>query len=82
MYGDLQGNFHGLQLPRPETLKNAFVLWPLASLEPDVVHPEAGRRFAELWQEADIEQQLWPVRFQWKGEELTPASLLLAADQR
>jgi 2-amino-4-hydroxy-6-hydroxymethyldihydropteridine diphosphokinase len=51
-------------------------------LEPDVVHPESGRRFAELWQEADIEQQLWPVRFQWKGGELTPAPLLLAADQR
>lgn len=82
MFGDLRGNFHGLQLPRPETLKNAFVLWPLALLKPDVVHPEAGRRFAELWQEADIEQQLWPVRFQWKGEELTPASLLPAADQR
>jgi len=82
MYGDLQGNFHGLQLPRPETLKNAFVLWPLALLSPDVMHPEAGRCFAELWRESVIEQQLWPVRFQWKGEELTPASLLSAADPR
>lgn len=78
MYGDLVGNFHGLELPRPETLKNAFVLWPLALLAPDVQHPIAGCYFAELWRDSAIEQQLWPVAFRWKGMELTPPALLHA----
>lgn len=76
MYDDLVGNFHGLRLPRPETLKNAFVLWPLALLVPDVMHPGVGRSFAELWRDSVIAQQLWPVPFRWRGKELTPATLL------
>lgn len=76
MYDDLVGNFHGLELPRPETLHNAFVLWPLALLAPDVMHPGAGRRFADLWRESTIDQQLWPVPFRWKDKELTPAALV------
>ncbi|MBC8649707.1 2-amino-4-hydroxy-6-hydroxymethyldihydropteridine diphosphokinase [Pseudomonas sp. MTM4] len=78
VFGDLVGNFHGLELPRPETLKNAFVLWPLALLAPDVQHPVAGCRFAELWRDSAIDQKLWPVAFQWKGVELTPLTLLHA----
>ena len=34
-YGDLAGEHQGLTLPRPEVLRNAFVLWPLALLAPD-----------------------------------------------
>lgn len=75
-YGELVGNFDGLVLPRAEILKNAFVLRPLALLVPEVEHPGEGRRFAELWQDARIEQQLWPVSFQWRGAQLTPPDLL------
>lgn len=75
-FGDQVGNFDGLVLPRAEVLKNAFVLWPLALLAPDGVHPGEGRTFAELWREAHIDQQLWPVRFAWRGQELTPSALL------
>jgi 2-amino-4-hydroxy-6-hydroxymethyldihydropteridine diphosphokinase len=78
LYGDQVGNFDGLILPRAEILRNAFVLWPLALLAPEVLHPEVQRRFAELWQAASIDQQLWPVAFKWRGHELTPLSLLLA----
>ncbi|TLX59726.1 2-amino-4-hydroxy-6-hydroxymethyldihydropteridine diphosphokinase [Stutzerimonas nosocomialis] len=74
-YADLAGQFDGLLLPRPEILKNAFVLWPLALLAPDTRHPGAGRTFAELWAAASIDQQLWPVPFQWRGLELTPNAL-------
>ncbi|AYC31320.1 2-amino-4-hydroxy-6-hydroxymethyldihydropteridine diphosphokinase [Pseudomonas cavernae] len=76
LYGDRVGNFDGLVLPRAEILKNAFVLWPLALLAPEVEHPGVKQRFAELWQAARIEQQLWPVAFQWRGAELTPTTLL------
>jgi len=77
-YGDQVGAFSGLMLPRPEILKNAFVLWPLALLVPEQLHPVVGQPFAHLWQHAAIEQQLWPVAFEWRGLELTPAALLQA----
>ncbi|AEB60391.1 2-amino-4-hydroxy-6-hydroxymethyldihydropteridine diphosphokinase [Ectopseudomonas mendocina] len=78
LYGEQVGNFNGLILPRAEILKNAFVLWPLALLAPQVCHPVDGRSFAELWASAQIDQQLWPAAFQWWGVELTPAELLQA----
>lgn len=76
LYGDQVGNFDGLILPRAEILKNAFVLWPLSLIAPDRVHPEAGASFEQLWARAQIEQQLWPVAFEWRGSQLTPQSLL------
>ena len=71
------GDFDGLILPRAEILKNAFVLWPLALHAPQVLHPGVQRSFADLWQTAQIAQQLQPIAFQWRGHELTPAPLLL-----
>lgn len=76
LYGEQVGNFDGLVLPRAEILKNAFVLWPLSLIAPQRLHPEAGVSFARLWSEAKIEQILWPVAFEWRGEQLTPAALL------
>ncbi len=78
LYGDLVGDFGGLTLPRAEILKNAFVLWPLALLAPDVLHPAQQRSFAELWQAAQIEQHLRPVAFSWREQALTPTELILA----
>ncbi|MCL1073852.1 2-amino-4-hydroxy-6-hydroxymethyldihydropteridine diphosphokinase [Shewanella dokdonensis] len=49
-------------LPRAEILTNAFVLWPLAELAPTLVHPIAGKSYAQLWDEYDkTRQKLWPV---------------------
>jgi len=76
LYGELVGNFDGLILPRAEILKNAFVLWPLALIAPDRLHPEAGKSFATLWEEARIDQVLAPVAFEWRGGQLTPPDLL------
>jgi 2-amino-4-hydroxy-6-hydroxymethyldihydropteridine diphosphokinase len=75
LYGDLVGNFDGLVLPRAEILKNAFVLWPLSLIAPDRVHPGVGKSFATLWAEAQIDQVLAPVAFEWRGEQLTPENL-------
>lgn len=76
LYGDQVGNFDGLILPRAEILRNAFVLWPLSLIAPEQVHPAAGLTFARLWENAQIEQQLWPVGFEWRGEQLTPVAML------
>ena len=76
LYGDWVGDFDGLVLPRAEILKNAFVLWPLSLMAPDRVHPEAGKTMAELWRDAQIDQVLEPVRFEWQGQQLTPDVLL------
>lgn len=78
LYGQQVGDFDGLILPRAEILKNAFVLWPLALHAPQVLHPGVQRSFADLWQTAQIAQQLQPIAFQWRGHELTPAELILA----
>ncbi|QXI38915.1 2-amino-4-hydroxy-6-hydroxymethyldihydropteridine diphosphokinase [Pseudomonas xantholysinigenes] len=72
MYDDLLGTFNGLVLPRAEILKNAFVLWPLSLLAPELVHPGAGKAMAQLWKEASIDQVLAPVPFEWQGRQLTP----------
>lgn len=76
MYGDQVGNFDGLILPRPEILKNAFVLWPLALIAPDAIHPGANQRFQDLWSQAQIDQVLAPVAFEWRNAPLTPDDLL------
>ena len=76
LYGDLVGNFDGLVLPRAEILKNAFVLWPLSLMAPQRAHPEVGKTLAELWRDAQIDQVLAPVAFEWQGQQLTSDELL------
>ena len=76
LYGDRVGNFDGLILPRAEILKNAFVLWPLSLIAPDNVHPGVGKTLAQMWADAQIDQVLAPVAFEWRGEQLTPLQML------
>ncbi|MDX1705974.1 2-amino-4-hydroxy-6-hydroxymethyldihydropteridine diphosphokinase [Pseudidiomarina sp.] len=52
-----------VQLPRDEILANAFVLWPLAELAPDLRHPVTAQTFAEIWQDYHSAQQLEPISF-------------------
>ena len=64
LYDDLVIDEHGLKLPRAEILKNAFVLWPLAEIAPERVHPETGTRFGELWAAFDKSREnLKPIDF-------------------
>jgi 2-amino-4-hydroxy-6-hydroxymethyldihydropteridine diphosphokinase len=70
LYGDLVCETP-LVLPRGEVLTNAFVLWPLAELAPDLRHPVDGRTMGELWQAYDkASQQLYPIPFHWEACEL------------
>lgn len=70
LYGDLVCE-SPVALPRGEILTNAFVLWPLAELAPELRHPIDGRTLGELWQQYDkASQQLCPIPFQWEACEL------------
>jgi 2-amino-4-hydroxy-6-hydroxymethyldihydropteridine diphosphokinase len=42
-----------LTLPRPDLLKRAYMLGPMADLAPELVHPTAGKTIGELWREFD-----------------------------
>ncbi len=53
LYGDLVCQEPHLKLPRPDLLKRAYMLGPLASLAPDLVHPTERRTIGELWRRFD-----------------------------
>jgi 2-amino-4-hydroxy-6-hydroxymethyldihydropteridine diphosphokinase len=53
LYDDLVCDEPGLKLPRPDLLKRAYMLGPLAALAPEVVHPTEGLTIGELWQRFD-----------------------------
>ena len=53
LYGDRVGEFPGAVLPRPDLVKRAYMLGPLAELAPAVVHPTLGLTIAELWSRFD-----------------------------
>lgn len=50
------------QLPRDEITKNAFVLWPLAEIASDFIHPTVNLSIGELWRNYNKnKQKLWKV---------------------
>ncbi|HEV8018797.1 MAG TPA: 2-amino-4-hydroxy-6-hydroxymethyldihydropteridine diphosphokinase [Steroidobacteraceae bacterium] len=53
LYGDLVCDEPGLKLPRPDLLKRAYMLGPLAQLAPALVHPTEKLTIAELWRRLD-----------------------------
>ena len=63
-YGDMVC-LEPLVLPRGEVLENAFVLWPVALLVPDDIHPRTGKRYQQHWDEYENTQKLWQVDVPW-----------------
>ena len=57
MYGDRMIEEPGLTLPRPDILKYAHVLKPLAELAPRLVHPVEKHSIAALWADFDASEQ-------------------------
>ena len=53
LYGDVVGEFPGAKLPRPDLLRRAFMLGPLAEIAPSVRHPTDGRTIGALWAACD-----------------------------
>ena len=67
LYNDLVLKENGLELPRGEITLNAFVLWPLAELAPELLHPVRQQTMASLWQGFDKDsQKLWPITINWQ----------------
>ncbi len=53
LYGELICDTPAVKLPRPDLLKRAFMLGPLAALAPDLLHPTEKVTIGELWQRFD-----------------------------
>ncbi len=57
LFGTQVVDLPGLKIPRDEILSYAFVLRPLADMEPSGVHPTEGRDYASLWAEREATAQ-------------------------
>lgn len=61
LYGDLICE-SPIVLPREEILENAYVLWPLAEMRPELTVPGSKATYWQKWQEYDqSKQNLNPV---------------------
>lgn len=73
-YGDFVGNESGIELPRAEITKNAFVLLPLAEIAADTLHPQLQKSYRDLWADYDqASQSLWSIDFEWRGKKISAA---------
>lgn len=63
-FGDEHGEIEGVELPRSELFKNAFVSLPLADVWPDKIVPGTITTYAALWDsQQGLGQQLQVVSF-------------------
>ena len=49
LYGDENWRDHGVNVPRDEIERYAYVLKPVADLYPQLVHPVTGRTMEDMW---------------------------------
>jgi 2-amino-4-hydroxy-6-hydroxymethyldihydropteridine diphosphokinase len=68
LYGDLIEKTAEYTVPRPDLVRRAFMLGPMAEIAPDVSHPVSHKTIAELWHEFDR-----------SGHAMTPVSIELPA---
>ncbi|WDE06196.1 2-amino-4-hydroxy-6-hydroxymethyldihydropteridine diphosphokinase [Thalassomonas viridans] len=55
------------QIPRDEICRNAFVLWPLAEIAGDLLHPVIRQSYHDLWQAYDkSSQKLQKIPLNWQ----------------
>jgi 2-amino-4-hydroxy-6-hydroxymethyldihydropteridine diphosphokinase len=53
LYGDRVSHEPGLTLPRPDLVRRAYMLGPMAELVPELRHPTLGLTMRELWERFD-----------------------------
>jgi len=68
LFGDLIEKTAEYTVPRPDLVRRAFMLGPMAEIAPEVRHPLTHKTIAELWREFDR-----------GGHEMTPVSIELPA---
>lgn len=56
LFGDQIIRDGRLQIPRDEIEKYAFVLEPLAEINPDGLHPELKKTYRQMWQKFDKQE--------------------------
>jgi 2-amino-4-hydroxy-6-hydroxymethyldihydropteridine diphosphokinase len=54
LFGDAVVSHSEYQLPRPDLVKRAYMLRPMAEIGPDVLHPTLHKTMAQLWGEFDV----------------------------
>ena len=62
LYGDLNLQDQGVDLPRAEIFRYAFVLCPLAEIAGEARHPQSGESYAALWAAFADNSQSQPLR--------------------
>jgi len=70
----LVGTFSGIELPRPELYYNAFVLFPMAELNPDSPDPKFHVVYRQLARNLESDQILKPINFEWQGRWISTES--------
>lgn len=70
LFGDEDLHEQGLDVPRAEITRYAFVLGPLAEIAPQELHPVIKKSYAQLWAEYCVNNpteadSIWPVTFAW-----------------
>ena len=63
MYDDLVLKQKGLDVPRDEIIRYAFVLRPLAELVPTLMHPELNKTRYDLWQDFHPKEDMTEIDF-------------------
>jgi 2-amino-4-hydroxy-6-hydroxymethyldihydropteridine diphosphokinase len=74
MYDQLVSDAPGLVLPRPDLLRRAFMLKPLADLAPHLLHPTQHRTIGELWAQFPQDQPFVAVTIPRSGRHRPPGS--------
>ncbi len=63
LFGELRSE-RPVQLPRGEILENAYVLWPLSEMSPNLTLPKSKITYTECWRQFDRESQvIKPIDF-------------------
>lgn len=57
LYGNEDHRARGINVPRDEIEKYAFVLKPLADVYPKLLHPVIGQSFHDMWQSFEMKSQ-------------------------
>ena len=65
LYDDVVCEEEGIQIPREDVTKFAFVLRPLSEIAGYLIHPVLGECYADLWKAfKENDQELWPVELE------------------